>query len=333
MSVLTNTRRAHPGAGRTAGVQLRRPRPRLTPAVAAVLLTVTVGEAQRPVAAAPPVSAPVGGRRAARAERPGRPVQPGRVEFLRLPSGDADGSAREVWVYRPPGPDRADLPVLYFLHGYPGTDRNAEMVGLAAVLDEAIAATGRAFVVAFPDGGSTIHPDTEWANSVDGKVRLERFVTTTVIRGVEGSHRRDRHHRAIAGFSMGGYGAMNLGLRHPGLYGQVVSISGYFHPDDPDRMGGGRAGWAAANRPDRLLGRAWRTRLLLLDAEQEHDPLIKGEATRFAGLARRAGLHPSLVVAPGRHTWAMVMTQVPTIARFLDTGWPRPRRAVRPRRR
>src|SRR5207253_1828855 len=136
-------------------------------------------------------------------------------------------------------------------HGYPGDARNGESVGLPAVLDEAIAATGRGFVVALPDGGSAIHPDTEWADSADGKVRLDRFVTTTVIRAVEGNHRRDRRHRAIAGFSMGGYGAMNLGLRHPGLYGQVVSIAGYFHPDDPDRMGGGRAGWATANSPAR----------------------------------------------------------------------------------
>jgi S-formylglutathione hydrolase FrmB len=253
-------------------------------------------------------------------------VRPGRVEILRLPSGDADGGAREVWVYRPPGADRADLPVVYFLHGYPGSDRNAEDVGLAGVLDEAVAATGRRFVVAVPDGASAIHPDTEWADSVDGKVRLERFVTTAAIRAVEGSHRRDRRLRAIAGFSMGGYGAMNLGLRHPGLYGQVVSIAGYFHPDDPDRMGGGRAAWAAANSPDRLLARAWRTRLLLVDAERERDPLIQGEAGRFAGLARRAGLHPTVVVAPGGHSWLMVKSQVPGIARFLTAGWPPPGR-------
>jgi len=31
---------------------------------------------------------------------------------------------------------------------------------------------------------------------------------------VEGAHRRDACHRAIFGFSMGGYGAMNLAQRH-----------------------------------------------------------------------------------------------------------------------
>ena len=326
MSVLSGARTTSPGTRTTAGVQLWSRRTRLAPAVAAVLVAVLIGEPGRPASAAPLGPDRAGGPRAARAARPPRPTAPGRIEVLRLPSGDADRSAREVWVYRPPGADRADLPVVYFLHGYPGDARNGESVGLPAGLDEAIAATGRGFVVALPDGGSAIHPDTEWADSADGKVRLDRFVTTTVIRAVEGNHRRDRRHRAIAGFSMGGYGAMNLGLRHPGLYGQVVSIAGYFHPDDPDRMGGGRAGWATANSPDRLLGRAWRSRLLLVDAARERDPLIKGEAARFAGLARKAGLHPSLVVAPGGHDWPMVMGQVPTVARFLATGWPRPGR-------
>jgi S-formylglutathione hydrolase FrmB len=130
---------------------------------------------------------------------------------------------------------------------------------------------------------------------------------------------------------MGGYGAMNLGLRHPRLYGQIVSVAGYFHPDDPDRMGGGRAGWAAANSPDRLLHKAHRTRLLVIEDAGEHDPLITGEATRFTRLARDSGLHPTLAIAPGGHDWPMVASQVPTIAGFLDAGWPRPRRPA-PRR-
>jgi S-formylglutathione hydrolase FrmB len=33
---------------------------------------------------------------------------------------------------------------------------------------------------------------------------------------------------------MGGYGATNLALRHPDLFGQLVSVAGYHHVDDPD---------------------------------------------------------------------------------------------------
>src|SRR5581483_10208886 len=42
---------------------------------------------------------------------------PGTVQILQLPSGDADGKTREVWVYRPAVPDSAGLPVVYLLHG------------------------------------------------------------------------------------------------------------------------------------------------------------------------------------------------------------------------
>ncbi len=285
--------------------------PGLAPTAAVLVAVVLAGGGAEPSAGA---SAPRTGH--------------GRVEVLRLPSGDADRRPREVWVYRPPGPDRADRPVVYFLHGYPGNDRNGESVGLPALLDRASAALGRGFVVALPDGGSAIHPDTEWADSVDRKVRLERFVTLSLVRAVEGRHPRDRQHRAIAGFSMGGYGAMNLGLRHPELYGQIAAVAGYFHPDDPDRMGGGRKSWAAANSPDRLLARGQRTRLLVIEDADEDDPLIKGEAARFTRLARTVGLDPTLTVAPGRHDWPMVAGQVPAIAGFFDAGWPRPRPAA-----
>jgi hypothetical protein len=71
------------------------------------------------------------------------------------------------------------------------------------------------------------------------------------------------------------------------------------------------------------LHNARRTRLLVIDDADEHDPLITGEATRFARLARASGLHPTLAVAPGGHDWPMVAGQVPAIAGFLDAGWPR----------
>lgn len=121
----------------------------------------------------------------------------GRVEILRVPSGDADHKLRQVWVYRPPGADRADLPVVYFLHGDPGNHRNGDSVGLAALLDRAFATVGHRFVMVLPNGGSAVHPDTEWADSIDGKVRLESFVTGGLVRAVEGHHPRSRHHRAL----------------------------------------------------------------------------------------------------------------------------------------
>ena len=250
-----------------------------------------------------------------------RAAAPGRVEILRLPSGDADGAPREVWVYRPPGRDSSAVPVVYFLHGYPGSDRDGEGVGLADRLDREFAAGADPFVLVVPSGQSSIYPDSEWADSADGRLRLEHFVVSTLVRAVEGRHRRHRANRAIAGFSMGGYGAMNLAVRHRHLFGQVVSIAGYFHPDDPDRVGGGEPRWWDGNSPDRHVARARRTRVLLVEAAEERSSLIKGEAGRFAQLARKAGLRPTLLVAPGGHNWSMVVDEIPAVVRHLESGW------------
>jgi hypothetical protein len=67
-------------------------------------------------------------------------------------------------------------------------------------------------VLAVPDGNGSHHRDTEWADAGDGSDRVEDRLLREVIPAVEGSHRRDAAHRAIGGFSMGGYGSINLAL-------------------------------------------------------------------------------------------------------------------------
>src|SRR5438309_5810271 len=124
---------------------------------------------------------------------------PGTVQLMELPSGDADGKAREVWVYRPAVPDSATLPVVYFLHGYPGGDLNVNSINLAGLLDQQFLAGAAPFAVAVPNGWSDIKNDTEWADSVDGEVRVESFLVSTAITAVEGAYRRDAGHRDIAG--------------------------------------------------------------------------------------------------------------------------------------
>src|SRR5439155_4192488 len=116
---------------------------------------------------------------------------PGTVQLLPLPSGDADGSTREVWVYRPAVADSAVLPVVYFLHGYPGSNRDVDGINLARLLDQQFLAGAAPFVVAVPNGWSDLKNDTEWADSVDGEVRVESFGVSTAIPAVEGANRRD----------------------------------------------------------------------------------------------------------------------------------------------
>ena len=211
--------------------------------------------------------------------------------------------------------------MVYLLHGYPGTDRDVANIDLDGLLDQQFAAGAIPFVVAVPSGQSDIHSDTEWADSVDGEVRVESFIVSTVIPAVEGANPRDAAHRAMAGFSMGGYGSANLAEHHPDLFGQLVSIAGYYHIDDLSGMGAGSPAWEDAYSPDRHVAALANTRTLLIVDAQESDPLIRGEGARFAALQRAAGQNPAFVVAPGNHSWTMVAGQIPTIVTFLDAGW------------
>jgi S-formylglutathione hydrolase FrmB len=242
------------------------------------------------------------------------------MQYFTMPSGDADGRRRQFWLYRPGVAESAELPVVYFLHGYPGNERSMPDSGLPGMLEQLFASGVKPFVVVVPNGESASRPDTEWTDSADGKVELESYIVNRLV-PAEGAHRRDRAHRAVAGFSMGGYGAMNLGLRHSDLFGQIVSVAGYYHVDDPDEMGQSTPQWVAANSPDRHVTAGAASRILLMTASREYQPLIAGEAQRYQRLAQAAGQHLALVVAPGAHTFALVVTQLPTIARFLAEGW------------
>jgi S-formylglutathione hydrolase FrmB len=175
--------------------------------------------------------------------------------------------------------------------------------------------------VVAPDGNGVGHGDTEWADAVDGVDRVESFLIQVVIPAVEGAHRRPRVERAIAGMSMGGYGAMNIALRHPDLFGQVVSVAGYFHVDDPDGMFAGDPSAVAANSPDQHADAARGLRVLLLDGDQEDLALVRGEAQRFAGLLAEHGIPVTVHTSPGHHDLRYLASQYPTIAQFVDQGW------------
>lgn len=243
----------------------------------------------------------------------------GHVQVLRL-RDPRSGDAHAVWVYRPAVTDSSSLPVLYFLHGVPGGPRDVFGAGLAGSLDRLFARGAAPFAVVAPDG-NTSRGDSEWADSADGRDMLESFVTRTVVSAVEGNHRRDRSRRAIAGFSMGAYGAVNMAEHHPALFGQVVSIAGYFDVDDPDGAFGDEPSLLARNRPDRHVGQLRATRVMLLDAEREPLRVIRGQSARMYQLLRRADVHATLSIAPGVHDWRYVASQFPVLERFLETAW------------
>jgi S-formylglutathione hydrolase FrmB len=246
---------------------------------------------------------------------------PGVDSMLSAADPSAPGGRRAVWVHRPVGGDSAAIPVLYLLHGYPGSPAAIAASALPRVLDQQMCASGRPFVIAVPDG-RVAGTDTEWGDAANGAFAVEQFVTTTAVALVEGTdHRRPATLRAIGGFSMGGYGAAVLALRHPAQYRQVAAFAGYFHPDDPDHVFGD----GAQHAPDSLLASGAGQRYFLVEGADENTGLmvgsIRGEADRFAGLLRTAGITVTVAHPPGGHSEDAWYPQLTAMAAFLDAGW------------
>jgi S-formylglutathione hydrolase FrmB len=121
-------------------------------------------------------------------------------------------------------------PVVYFLHGLPGS--SSSYLGNDWVID-ALQAAGAAILV-MPQGARDEDSDPEYLNWGAGR-NWEHYVATELPRYVDAHYRtiRARTGRALVGVSAGGYGSTILGLHHLGTYAVIESWSGYFHPTDP----------------------------------------------------------------------------------------------------
>jgi S-formylglutathione hydrolase FrmB len=148
----------------------------------------------------------------------------GRVECNSLPSKILSRPIAYCVVLPPAfDADKArHFSILYFLHGL-GDNEQFFVHSGAWNLAEDMREKGelKDFLIATPDGGASFY-----INSKDGKDRYEDFLLQEFFPFIEKRYRvaAGRGHRAIAGISMGGYGALHLAFRHPELF---VSVSAH----------------------------------------------------------------------------------------------------------
>jgi S-formylglutathione hydrolase FrmB len=166
--------------------------------------------------------------------------------------GTFPGTVRPGYVYLPPGFDPAvRYPVVYLLHGMRGSP--AEYIAatqLPTFADTEIAA-GRLqpFIAVMPAAGPTPAYNGEWAGP------WERALVQGVVPWVD-AHlptQRTAAGRVLAGLSAGGFGAVDIGLRNPRLFGTIESWSGYFKPVQDGPFAHASRAVLAANDPTRLL--------------------------------------------------------------------------------
>ena len=167
-------------------------------------------------------------------------------------AGPIPGTIRPGDVYLPPGftPTR-HYRTVYLLHGLPGSP--SEFIDGAGLLDWADAAIAsgavQPFVAVMPAAGPTPRYNGEWAGP------WERALVDDIVPWVDTTLPTlpDPHDRVLAGISAGGFGAVDIALRNPGLFGTVESWSGYFAPLHDGPFKGAPSAVLVANDPVKLV--------------------------------------------------------------------------------
>jgi enterochelin esterase-like enzyme len=232
-----------------------------------------------------------------------------------LASAAVGGRRQPIDVYLPPGytthPNRR-YPVLYLLHGVPGRPGAFLATVRAGVVEDELMAQHklRPMILVMPFGSTGTFTDEEWANGAGRDSAWETFLARDVVRAVDRRYRtiRSGSARALAGLSEGGYGALNIGLHHPGEFRVLESWSGYERADDLGPVFGHRADLLARNSP-----------LLTLDAvapalRRAHtyvwlysgtDDKFRTQNADFAAALERQHLGHHFFLVRGGHNWAL----------------------------
>ena len=118
------------------------------------------------------------------------------------------------------------FPVIYLLHG-----RGDSMEAWRTIqtdLDRMIAARQiPAIIAVLPDAPSNQRAGYYIDSRFAGGQRVETAFTTDLVRHVDATYRTqpERNGRTVAGYSMGGYGALRFALAHPDLFRAAIILS------------------------------------------------------------------------------------------------------------
>ncbi|MGC8803799.1 MAG: alpha/beta hydrolase [Bacteroidales bacterium] len=122
-------------------------------------------------------------------------------------------------------------PVLYLLHGYTDDETAWVQFGeIGRIADRAIQSGDAApLIIVMPDAGVTFY-----INAYNEKQGYEDMFFNELIPAIEKKYRirSKKEFRAIAGLSMGGYGTLVYGLKHPDMFAAAAPLSAAVFTDN-----------------------------------------------------------------------------------------------------
>ena len=227
------------------------------------------------------------------------------------------GRSRPFLVYLPPSYNTPQgrtkrYPTLYLLHGSPGSDIDWFVAGKADQSADTLIAQSKVpeLILVSPDGNGRRGQTSEWGNSGDGRQLMETFVAVDLVHYVDQKYRTlpTAAYRGIAGMSMGGFGAMNIALHHPNVFGSVIALGGYYRAEGS--IWGTRPAIIRANSPLDVLPnhqQAWRLHFYL-GAATKDQPYYAATMT-FVQSLKRLHIPYQLDIQPGFHAWRVWQVQ------------------------
>lgn len=215
------------------------------------------------------------------------------------------------------------LPVVYLLHGGGGGYRDWSNYSDVAQFAE------RGLILVMPEGESSYYVNA--ASSPND--RFEDYIVKDLIADVESRFpaASGRNHRAIAGISMGGFGAVILSLKHPDLFAFAAGLSSALdvpsRPFSIKRIGQYRqhasifGPWGSQTRRDNdpyllvsMADPAKMPYLFLSCGEQEG---LLPANKRFVKLLETRGFRYEFQAGPGGHDWNQWDRRVPSLFQSL----------------
>lgn len=217
-------------------------------------------------------------------------------------------------------------PVVYLLNGYSGNNTD-----YSTRLNLDSLANAHQVIFICPDGKDSWY----WDSPIDPGMQMESFIIKDLVPTVDKRlrTRADRRYRAIAGLSMGGHGALWLGIRHKDLFGSAGSMSGgvditpsKFHNNwkMKDRLG------TYKSNPKR-----WKNHTVISQVPTLKDGELNiivecGDADFFREVndnlhaaLQKQGITHSYSITPGNHSWPYWRRTLPVILNFFDSHIPK----------
>ncbi|GAB3547095.1 alpha/beta hydrolase family protein [Spirosoma fluminis] len=164
----------------------------------------------------------------------------GKVERIKVHGKGLEGNLagdspdRDVSIYLPPsyGTDKnRRYPVIYFLHGFTDSDDKwygftKHWINLPAVADKALAeGKSKEFIIVTPNAYNRFF-GSMYSNSVTIG-NWEDYVASELVAYIDKNYRTipQAASRGLAGHSMGGYGTIRIGQKHPEIFSSLYLLS------------------------------------------------------------------------------------------------------------